>query len=446
MCLAAVSAGTAIGWSAPVIPQLENATTAPFPVTKSESSWIGAFLPVGALFGAIPGGILADKVGRKLTILSLAGPFLINWGLIVIANSATLMIVGRFFAGLSTGAICVTGSMYIGEFAETEIRGVLGSYFQLFLCVGILISFVLGAFLDYVQLSLTLAVIPIIFVITFKFMPESPVYLMTIGKRTQAEDAIRWFRGKNYNVTPVIEEIQHTIDATAGKESSVADLFKTRGNLRAFISSLGLMLFQQFSGINAVIFYTVTIFELAGSSLNPKVAAILIGSIQVVMAYIAATIIDKAGRKIFLSLSGGIMFICLGGIGFFFQQKESDVDVSNIGWLPLSCLLLYIVGFCLGYGPIPWMIMGELFTPELKGVASGIAVLTNWFLTFVVTKSFDSMVAAFGISGTFFTFMAFVFAGLVFVQVVLPETRGKSLQEIQDELNGRKNIRKSANI
>lgn len=435
-CLGALACGCCASWTSPALPYLQHADR-DNPVSVDQGTWIGSILAIGALVAAIPTGICAEKIGRKITLMALSAPFLISWGLIILSLNVYVLYLARFLAGISVGGICVVGVMYIGEIAEMEIRGTLGSFFQMFMCIGILLTFVLGAQLSYSHFSMALAIVPVIYLIAMKFMPESPIYLLQTGDRAAAIEAIRWLRGPDFYIQPVLAEMQSQIDASAAKKATVMDLFKSKGNIRALISSLGLMLFQQFSGINAVIFYTVNIFESAGSKIDSNLATILVGVVQVILAYVATLIMEKAGRKFFLILSASIMMVCLFGMGFYYQRKAAGHDVSSIGLLPLGSLMVFIIGFSLGFGPIPWNVMSELFAPDIKGVASGIAVMFNWALVFVVTKSFGAMVLNLGSALTFYTFMSFMILGIVFVIFLVPETKGKSLQEIQDELNGR---------
>lgn len=160
------------------------------------------------------------------------------------------------------------------------------------------------------------------------------------------------------------------------------------------------MLFQQFSGINAVIFYAQSIFEAAGSTLDPALCTIIVGVVQVVMTVASALLIEKAGRRILLLQSSVMMGLCLIMLGVYFSLKEGGTDVSKISVLPLGSVVLFIICFSLGFGPIPWMMMGELFASDVKGVASAIAVMFNWTLVFIITKTFAMMQAAWG-SGKF---------------------------------------------
>lgn len=195
--------------------------------------------------------------------------------------------------------------------------------------------------------------------------------------------------------------------------------------------SLSLMFFQQFSGINAVIFYTVTIFKSAGSTMDPQVSSIIVGVVQVLMTFAAAVLVERAGRKILLVQSSAIMCLCLTVLGIYFCLKDNGYDVSSIGWMPLFSMVMFIVSFSLGYGPIPWMMMGELLAPEVKGIATALTVLFNWVSVFIVTKSFTVLTELVGSDFTFWTFAVVMALGTLYGIVSLFETKGKSNAQIQ---------------
>lgn len=439
--MGAIGAGTTLAWTSPVLPQLiptPNTTSSAnvtFQLTESQGGTVGSMLALGALVAALPAGYVAEKIGRKKAILTFIIPFLIQWLLIVFAQNAETIYVGRLFAGVATGAMCVICPMYIGEIASAEIRGALGSFFQMFLCIGILLTYFLGSLVTWRYLSGLLAIVPVLFALLFFLMPETPTYLLKIGDGDAAEKSLTYFRGISYNVERELKEIQKSIEEAKEKSAGVKDLVASRANRKALLSSFGLMVFQQLSGVNAVIFYTVPIFKSAGSSLAPDVAAIIVAVVQVAIAYAAAMLIEKAGRRYFLITSSTGMLLCLTALGMYFHLQKLQISFAGLGILPLASLVLYIVAFSLGFGPVPWMIMGELFAPEIKGVASGLAVMMNWFLVFVVTFSFPIMNSSLGGHATFYIFAVIMAIGTAFVYFVVPETRGKSLQEIQEILS-----------
>ncbi|KAJ8977240.1 hypothetical protein NQ317_003815 [Molorchus minor] len=450
LSLGAFCAGTVLSWTSPALPYIlenvrngsnltslaNNVTTPPgFLISEHKAAIVGSMLTIGALMSAIPIGYAADKFGRKPTILGLSLPFFLNYILITFAKNLETIIAARFFAGIGLGGICVVAPMYIGEISEPSNRGTLGSFVQLFLSSGILFTSIVATFTNWTSLSLTLAAAPVVFGVSFLFMPDTPVYLIENNKMEKAEKTLKTFRGSNYDVSRELKTIQKEMEKLHQKTVTIRTIVTNKGNLRAIISVLGVLAFQQLSGINAMVFYTTNIFHAAGTNIAPNLAAIIVNLVQVIVSYISILIIEKAGRKYYLMVSSVGMLSCLAGLGMFFQLKSTGVDVSHLGFMPLGSLVLYMVSFSIGYGPVPWMLISELFSPDIKGVASGLAILANWIFAFVVTFSFPIMRAALGGHVTFYIFALIMGCATLFVYFIVPETRGKSLIEIQEELN-----------
>lgn len=171
--------------------------------------------------------------------------------------------------------------------------------------------------------------------------------------------------------------------------------------------------------------------------MDPDTQAIIVGVVQVLMTFVSAVLIDRAGRRILLLQSSIVMGLCLICLGIYFNLKEGGKDVSSIGFIPLGCVVLFIVSFSLGFGPIPWMMMGELFAPDVKGVASALAVMFNWTLVFIVTYAFGPMKEAIGSDLTFWFFGLWMVICTIFVFIKVPETKGKTNAEIQNILSGK---------
>ncbi|XP_012255544.2 facilitated trehalose transporter Tret1-like [Athalia rosae] len=430
-CLLSVGAGTILSWTSPVLPKL-NSPSAWLYVNEEQGSWVGSLMAIGAIIGAVPAGGLADKLGRKKTILATAIPYITGWIMITFANNVLTLYFARLLGGIGVGATCVLVPMYIAEIAEPAIRGVLGSIFQLCISAGVLYGFVVGAIVSYTGLAIICCCVEIAFLASFFWMPESPVWLMCQGRKTEASKALKIFRGEDYDVNEELAAMQKSAEETASRKSSPADLINTKGARTALFSGLGLLALQQLTGINAVIFYGSTIFAAAGSSMAPDLASIVIALVQCVMSVIAAFIVDRVGRRVLLVFSSSVLALCLFFLGLYFQ-----LNLTSMGWLPLLCLTLFMVAFAVGYGPVPWMMVGELFPPETKGLASVIAVIINWGTSFLVTKFFATLKEAYGDGVTFWLFAGIMVGATAFGFFVVPETRGKSLQQIQDELNGK---------
>lgn len=227
------------------------------------------------------------------------------------------------------------------------------------------------------------------------------------------------------------------MDNASRQRAGISSLVTSRAPRTALICSLGLMFFQQFSGINAVIFYTNNIFQSAGSDIPPAIATIIVGVVQTLATYVSSLLIERAGRRILLLQSCIIMGICLIILGVYFKIQETT-NLSAIGWLPLVCLVLFIISFSMGFGPIPWMMMAELFSVELRGTASGLTVIINWFLVFIVTLCFPLMKDAIGIYSCFWFFACVMVLCIFFVFFLIPETKGKTMSQIQAILAGKR--------
>jgi len=430
--LGAFALGTVLAWTSPTGSELSAK------LGETDWSWVGSLMALGAAVAVIPIGYLIDKIGRKYTMLALVLPFTGGWAFIAWADdSAALYMVGRFITGMMGGAFSLTAPAYTSEISEKEIRGALGSYFQLMVTIGILFAYGVGSATDVNIFSIICGIVPLVFGAIFWLMPETPLYYLKKGQKDRAQTSLQWFRGKNYDISTELKEIQATVDEAAAQKQSLVEAFRTPEAKKGLMVAFGLMFFQQLSGINAVIFYTTSIFEAAGSDLDPSIATIIVGVIQVVVTFISTLVVDRLGRRILLMISDSVMAICTLLLGvFFYLLNETDNDTSSLGWLPLTSVCVFIVVFSLGYGPIPWMMVGELFAPHIKGFASSLSCVLNWILAFIVTRFYADLASSFGIHTTFWIFSVISAIGTVFVFFIVPETKGKTLDEIQRELGG----------
>lgn len=436
--LGAMAAGMVLAWSSSAGNKgIELSRLYEVPMTSDEFSMISSIATLGAAAICVPIGILCDLIGRKLSMLILVLPFTVGWALIIWSGSVDMFYAGRFITGLSGGAFCVTAPMYSSEIAENEIRGQLGSFFQLMLTVGILLSYALGMGLNMFQLSLVSAVVPLVFLAVFIFMPETPIYYLQKGNIDAARDSLRRLRGDSYDIDLELRVQKELLDEAERNKVSFWGAIRTRATKKALLIGFGLMLFQQLSGVNAVIFFVGQIFADAGTGLDPKISAIIVGVIQVIAVFVSSLIVDRLGRRILLLVSSATMIVTTLALGIFFFLKDRGDDVNSILWLPLVSLCIFMILFSLGFGPIPWMMMGELFSSQVKGVAGSSACLFNWIMAFLVTNYFDAMNVAFkGKGPTFWLFSAICLLGFMFTLLLVPETKGKSLDQIQQELEG----------
>lgn len=405
---------------------------------SNQIGWIGSFATLGGMAMCIPTGFICDLIGRKKTLLSLFIPFTIGWLLIIFANNVLMIYFGRLITGLASGACCIAAPLYTSEIAHKSLRGTLGSYFQLMVTTGIFFAYLFGKYLTPIQFTIWCACIPIIFVILFVFQPESPAYLLKVKKDVEAKQALSKLRGPQYNIVAELIEIEGSLKENSQTTISLRETFKQISVLKALLISIVLMFLQQFSGINTIILYTTEIFKASGINLDPKDASILIGAVQVVATFVSSLVVDKLGRRILLLISSIFISITTLILGIYFTLKyrtsiSSDV-IEELGFLPVSALSVFMIAYSLGLGPLAWVISSEIFPTEIKSISTSTAGTVNWFLAFLLTKFYLQTIAVIGQDTVFYIFCWFSIVGVLFIYFLVPETKGKTITEIQLEL------------
>lgn len=435
--LGALAAGSMLGWSSPVIFKIKqaNSTDYNFTVSDAQGDWIASIINLGAAAVCFPIGLVMDAIGRKKTMLFLTLPFTVGWLLITFGSSVGMLIAGRFITGIAGGAFCVTAPAYTSEIAQDSIRGTLGSYFQLMITIGVLFAYVVGSYTTVFLFNILCTCIPIVFGTVFFFMPESPNYLVVNNRNDEAKEALIKLRGRNYDVDYELSTLKQKAEEARNNPVAFSSAITKKTAIKALVICYSLMLFQQLSGINAVIFNTSAIFASANVTIAPAIATIIIGVIQVLATFTSSLVVDKLGRRILLLLSALVMCVCLTALGvFFFLQdthgKDSSI-VQMIGWLPVIALSLFIIAFSLGFGPIPWMMAGELCLIDIKSFVGSTAGTFNWLLSFTVTSTFNTLNESIGPGQVFWLFAGIMLIGFLFIFFVVPETKGKSIDEIQ---------------
>uniref|UniRef100_A0A1B6MCU6 Major facilitator superfamily (MFS) profile domain-containing protein n=1 Tax=Graphocephala atropunctata TaxID=36148 RepID=A0A1B6MCU6_9HEMI len=431
--------GNCLGWTSPTNGPLTTNQEYGFPISNDEFAWLSSIMAVGALLAAPVVGWLVEATGRKNTMLLLVFPAVIGWAVIAWAESVAMFCIGRFISGLAGGGYTIVVPLYTNEYSETKIRGTLGTYFQLMLNGGILFTYVFGSIVNVFWLTVLCAIVPIVYGAAMLFLPESPIYYIKTKRIDQARQSLQWFRGKGFDVEPELAVMQMNIEIMENEKVSMLEAFSTTAAKKALVIGLGVMAFQQLSGINAVIFYTTSIFSDAGASLNPSVQTIIVGVVAVVVTYISTLIVDKMGRRPLLLMSDFFMAVCTFFLGlYFFLKTNTSFDVSIISWLPILSVCIYLVMFSIGFGPIPWMFVSEVFPRKIVGYASSLCCMLNWIGVFLVTKFFSDINTTIGTFGSFWLFTIISGIGTVFVYFLVPETKGKTIEEVQVILNGNK--------
>ncbi|XP_046424596.1 facilitated trehalose transporter Tret1-2 homolog isoform X1 [Neodiprion fabricii] len=426
-------AGFHFGWSAPSLPKLldedSNVT-----VTSDESSWIVSFFTFGCVFGPLIGAAVVDRWGRKWSLLFTVLPYLSSCILIGFAPSFWWFAIARFIAGLGSGITYTVAPMYLGEIADDRIRGALGAMINHMLNAGILLTYCVGPWVSPVALAGMGAAFPLLFGLMFFWMPESPYFLVMKGKMDRAEKSLLWFRGTS-NVIEELKQVQENVEFDQKNAGTVKELVMIPGNRKALIIVIGLMIAQQFSGIGAVLAYSGLIFEASGSSLDSSISVIIIGVVQVLSGVLTIFTVDLAGRKplLLISACGSILF--LGGEALYFQLQAVDVDVSSISWLPVTAIVGYIIVYTIGLGCLPYVVLSEIFPCNVKALATMVTSIFGALGGMAVAKLYQVVADEYGIHASFWGFAAITVFSMIFIYFVIPETKQRSLRDIQEEFH-----------
>lgn len=423
-CLSAISGGMLLGYSAEALPKLQHEGL----LDKEQATWFGSLVSIGAMLGGPLAAPIVSEMGRKPTAMFSALPYVIGWLFVICAENYIMLFIGRTITGIGLGMACLVIPLYTAEVSTKDIRGLLGSTFQLMVTIGILLSYSLGVFLPWRWLAIASMVPPFALVIGMFFMPETPRYLLSNGQHREARHALRRLRGANANVEKELAMIEGKL-RSSGKSFTLSDFLDPSVYIPAILSC-GLMFFQQFVGTNAVIFYTKDIFESAGFSGNSSLPTLVIGIVQVGATCVSCLLCDKVGRRLLLITSASFMALSCATLGLYYYLTL-ELGIDGLGALSLSSLVMYIIAFSLGWGPGPWLLTSELSPMRASGVISSLANVTNWLCCFILTKEFADLQKIVNLYGAFWTFGCICLLSIVFVVLFIPETKGKTLEEIE---------------
>ena len=431
----AALAGLLAGFDTGIISGALEFIAKAFHLTTIGKETIVSMVLVGGVIGALLNGVLADSLGRKKMVVLAAILYLFGSIGSAFSPDANTLGIFRFILGLAVGGASASAPLYIAEVSPARIRGSLVTLFQLAITIGIL-----GAY--FVDLAFTesgnwrymlgSSFIPAVVLLIGMFgLPNSPRWLIKSGRDEKAKAVLnKIYENDSTEVEREIKEIKDVISAES--EGSFSALFKAPTSF-ALIIAVGLFIIQQFVGINTVIYYAPIIFKDSGmeSATAAIWATVSVGIVNVLATFIAIWLIDKLGRKplMYAGLVG--MVLALTGLGIAFMSHS---DSSEIGTITVVAVWVYIACFAFSFGPIPWLMMTEIFPLSVRGRAVSIATMTSWGCNLIVSFTFLSLLNAIGPSYTFWIYALVGVLGFIFVWKLVPETRGRSLEEIEETL------------
>lgn len=407
-----------------------------FQLSDTAQQLVVASLLLGAVFGALGGGPLADRVGRRRAIMVAAIIFILGSLASAIATGAAFLAVARFVLGLAVGGAGMVVPVYIAESAPSDIRGSLVSLQQFLITVGILLSYLINYLLagaEAWRLMLGLGIIPAaVLLIGMFFLPESPRWLFSMGQRDEARSTLRRSRGSDEEVDEELNAI--TSQETAEERTRYRDLLKPRYRPAATVG-IGVAFINQMVGVNAVIYYAPTILEDAGFGSSGAILATTgIGLVNCLVTGIALLSIDRVGRRPLLLVGTACVTVSLIVLGAVYLLPSGSGIQSAV---LVGGLMVYIAGFAASLGIGIWLLNSEIYPLEIRGKGSAAGSITHWTLDMVIAFTVLTLINTITETGTFWLYAAFGLIGILFFYRVVPETKGRSLEEIEADMKGR---------
>jgi sugar porter (SP) family MFS transporter len=422
-------AGLLFGYDTGVISGAILFVKVDFSLSTSQEEFVVAAVLVGAVIGAIIGGRLSDRFGRRNVLIQVALLFIIGAIGTALAPTPTWLAVGRVVVGVAIGVASFTAPLYISEVSPARVRGKLVSLNQLMITIGIVVSYLA----DYGfsgarewRWMFGVATVPaLILAVGLIFVPESPRWLMSRGLVEQARTILS--RIRESNVDAEISEIALSLNK---QEGGLREIFSAAVR-PALVVGIGLAVFQQFTGINTVIYYAPTIFQFAG--FKSASAAILatagIGAVNVLLTIVALRLLDRAGRRPLLLYGLVGMIISLGVLGFAFLSGSLS---STVAWVAVISVAVYVACFAIGLGPVFWLMIAEIYPLRVRGQAMAVATVANWGANLLVALTFLSLLHSLGRPWTFWLYGIIGIIAWVFVYTLVPETKGRTLEQLEE--------------
>jgi MFS transporter, SP family, major inositol transporter len=391
-------------------------------------------LLVGATIGALVAGPFSDRFGRRPVLISAAIIFIVGALLAAMTPSAAILIVARFILGLAVGTASLLVPLYIAEMAPADIRGALVNFNQLMITVGILVSYLVGYAFASAQgwrWMLGLAVVPAAMLgVGMLFLPETPRYLVSMHLPDKARSVLRRIRSGT-KVEGELNEII-AVEEQERRESRGWDELLQPWVRPMLLVGVGLAIFSQVTGINTIIYFAPSTFQATGFGASASILATVgVGIVLVVGTILAIMVIDRVGRRSMLLIAFAGMGVSLGMMGLAYLLPSLS---GAVGWLAIACVTVYIAFFSFGLGAVIWVVVSEIYPLIVRGSGMAMATMGHWVANFVVSLTYLSLIQAIGETFTLWLYALMCAAAFLFCYYLVPETKGRSLEEIEEDL------------
>ncbi|KAJ6649970.1 Facilitated trehalose transporter Tret1 [Pseudolycoriella hygida] len=402
---------------------------------------IGSCFSIGAILGNCFFALMAFYVGRKNTMLCLAFPNVAFWLFVIFGRRVYHLYIGRVLAGMTGGGMYVCMPLFVAEIAHHSIRGALGTLMMVICCTGILLGYTAGAFISYENIPYVFIVLPILFLGTFVFFPETPQYLLIKNDSASAEKSLRFYANNRSTskqnavlIQTELENIQKFITKEREEKlnRNVFEILLTGAAIKAIAIGLCLTAVSLFSGSFVMVSYAATVFRDSGSDLDPNTCVIIVGVIQVLGVYISSILVDRVGRKILLIVSSCGASLSLAALGTFSYLSTHNINVDKFDWIPLLSFSIYIFITSVGIIPLPFIVLAEIIPQKIRDIGTTICMTSISVFAFITMKLFPPLVNCLGLYSVMYIFCGVCVFGVIFGVFILQETNGKNLNKIDE--------------
>ncbi|XP_063362266.1 facilitated trehalose transporter Tret1-like [Cydia amplana] len=436
--LASLTLGISSAWPTPVLPKLK---TGGFEISDAEIGWMMAMSSPGFIVGSLVTRFFADRFGRRASVLISACPIAVGTLVVAFALKAWLLYLTRFLWGAGTGMVSTLVPMYIGEISDSEVRATLSLFTRVMFNLGSLLVMSVGMFVSYECLNYMLLVLPGAYFVACLWIPESPYYLLKRGRVGEARTALMRLRQrKDEELEDKLARLQADVRNETRRSGSLKELMIGRQYRKAVIIAAGLKVTQIMTGSMAVQQYLSTILEESKITMQMSTAVIVFGAVRFVVGIMSSILVDRVGRRPLLIYSLLGTGVSLAAVSTYFFLKDilelSQESLSPYAFIPFAGIISSTVLSTLGYNSIIFVIPAEIFPLNVKAVALSSLSIFGGVCGFTVAKGFQVLQNLAGFCAVFWVFAGVAFAGVIFTMLYVPETKGKSLKDIQVLLQG----------
>lgn len=455
--IGALSSGLALGFSAILLPQIKqdnqlfphgngtdsvNISTTlyrPFTATTEQGSWVAGIFGLGAILGGLSASYVGNKHGRRVCLMLLTLVDLLSWILIASSQNLATMLAGRLLAGFAAAGYAPCIQIFVAEITEAQHRGWMSALTVPITCIGTLLMYVIGSWLPWHLAAASCTPVPVLLGIGMYFQYESPEWYFQKEEEKMAYAALERLRGKDTNIVAEVFQIQEHRRQNISHQLSFIQglrvLFLEKKYYKPFFTLNALFLFMIFSGKFAIEFYSVSIFSQAGGSIDHYLSAVIIAAIQLVGSLLFIPLIRKMSRKILIVASSFVMAVALFLFGLYLYAHHEGklAGLASATWLPLTCIVVYMVAAPLGLCSLPLLYLAEFFPSEMRSVLGGLTVSLSHLELFLLVKTFPNLELAIGGHGAFWIYAGSCILAIILTLYCIPETKDRSLIQVENK-------------